>query len=59
MGPHGVVVTPPVFDYNLGLVERAEDFAIEVGYRNHPVARKPPGDSFFWLTTPALIQGDG
>jgi hypothetical protein len=28
-------------------------------YRNHPAARKPPGDSFFCLTTPALIQGDG
>ena len=29
MGPHGVVVTPPAFDYDLGLVERVEDFAIE------------------------------
>ena len=29
MGPHGVVVTPPAFDCDLGLVERVEDFAIE------------------------------
>lgn len=29
MGPHGIVVTPPAFDHDPGLVERVEDFAIE------------------------------
>ncbi len=29
MGPHGIVVTTPAFDYDLGLVERVEYFAIE------------------------------
>ena len=29
MGPHGVVVTPPAFDYDLGFGEGVEEFAIE------------------------------
>ena len=29
MWPHGVVVTPPSLDHDLGLFERVEDFSIE------------------------------
>jgi hypothetical protein len=29
MGPHGVEVTPPAFDYDLGLGGGVEDFALE------------------------------
>ena len=29
MGPDGVIVPPPLLDYDLGLVERIENFAIQ------------------------------